>query len=196
MRVTCLRHGATEANVVGRFNGADDPLTMPERAYLSATRFDAAPYEAIHCSPDRRAVETAQCLKLPRWTLEPRIVERRFGIFEGLTAAECAARYPAEFARFRAFDADYAVPNGESRAENCARVVAWLRDAADRRHVLAITHGGTIDFLYRLSVGMALHGGDRIYSGGNATLAIFDVDWPNVRLVDFDAPLVSEARLR
>ena len=95
MRVACLRHGATDANLVGRFS-----------------------------SPHWRAVETAQCLKLADWTLEPRIVERRFG-----------------------------------------------------------------DFLYRFAVGIALHGGDRIYSGGNATLAIFDIDWPNVRLVDFDAPL-------
>ncbi|HTO58256.1 MAG TPA: histidine phosphatase family protein [Pseudomonadales bacterium] len=189
MRVVCLRHGATEGNVTGRFNGPDDPLTAPEREYLSATRFDAAPYDAIYCSPYRRAVETAQCLKLPRWTPEPRLVERRFGIFEGLTAAECTARYPEEFARFRAFDADYAAPNGESRAQNFARVADWVRDAAVAPRVLAITHGGTIDFLYRLAVGIALHGGDRIYSGDNATLAIFDIDWPNVRLVDFDAPL-------
>ena len=189
MRVVCLRHGATEGNVTGRFNGPDDPLTAPEREYLSATRFDAAPYDAIYCSPYRRAVETAQCLKLLRWTPEPRLVERRFGIFEGLTAAECTARYPEEFARFRAFDADYAAPNGESRAQNFARVADWVRDAAVVPRVLAITHGGTIDFLYRLAVGIALHGGDRIYSGDNATLAIFDIDWPNVRLVDFAAPL-------
>jgi len=64
-----------------------------------------------------------------------------------------------------------------------------VRDAAVHRRVLAITHGGTIDFLYRLAVGIAMHGSERIYSGGNATLAIFDVDWPNVRLIDFDAPL-------
>ena len=189
MRIACLRHGATDANLVGRFNGPHDPLTTAARASLAATRFDAATYDAIFCSPHRRAVETAQCLKLPGWTLEPRIVERRFGIFEGLTPGECAARYPTEYARFRAFDADYAVPNGESRAENLARVVAWVRDVAVHDRVLAITHGGTIDFLYRFAVGIALHGGDRIYSGGNATLAIFDIDWPNVRLVDFDAPL-------
>jgi broad specificity phosphatase PhoE len=81
------------------------------------------------------------------------------------------------------------VPDGESRAQNFERIVAWLRDIAAHRDVLAITHGGTIDFLYRLATGIALHGGDRIYSGNNATLAIFEVDWPNVRLVDFDAPL-------
>ena len=189
MRLYCLRHGITDANVVGRFNGPDDALTTSQRESLAAVEFDATPFDAVYCSPHRRAVETAQCLRLPTWTLEPRIVERRFGIFEGLTAAECAARFPTEFARFATFDADYVVPNGESRAQNLDRIVAWLHEIAVHREVLAITHGGTIDFLYRVAAGIALHGGPRIYSGDNATLAIFDVDWPNVRLVDFDAPL-------
>jgi 2,3-bisphosphoglycerate-dependent phosphoglycerate mutase len=189
MRLHCLRHGVTAANLDGRFNGPDDALTESQRAALSAVRFECAAYDAIHCSPHRRAVETAECLGLRSWTLEPRIAERRFGIFEGLTPAECAARFPGEFSRFATFDADYVVPNGESRAQNLERVVGWLRDIAGHREVLAITHGGTIDFLYRRAARIALHGGERIYSGDNATLAIFDVDWPNVRLVDFDAPL-------
>src|SRR5215467_466653 len=126
MRIACLRHGVTETNLLGRLSGPADPLTAAQRAALSLTRFDAARYDSIHCSPYHRAVETAQCLELPGWTLEPRIVERRFGIFEGLTPGECAARYPDDFARFRAFDADYAVPGGESRAQNLERVIAWV----------------------------------------------------------------------
>ena len=189
MRIHCLRHGVTHANVAGRFNAHDDPLTDAECAALSAVVFDASGFDAVHCSPSRRAVQTAQCLRIAHFTIEPRIAERNFGIFEGLTSDECAARFPDEFSRFRTFDADFVVPRGESRAQNFARVLEWVHDVATHRDVLAVTHGGTIDFLYRLAMGANLHGGDRIYAGANATLAIFDVDWPNVRLVDFDAPL-------
>src|SRR5262249_40906406 len=121
-----------------------------------------------------------------------------FGIFEGLTADECRTRFASEFARFVTFDADFVVPGGESRAQHLQRIVVWLRDVAIEfgggvgaasHRVLAITHGGTIDFLYRAAIGVPLHGGQRIHSGEHATLAIFEGDWPNVRLVDFDAPL-------
>jgi broad specificity phosphatase PhoE len=67
----------------------------------------------------------------------------------------------------------------------------WLRDVAHHRSVLAITHGGMIDFLYRLGTGTALHGGDQIFGGENAAISTFDVDWPSVALVEFSAPLTA-----
>lgn len=190
MLLHCIRHGITESNQVGRFNGlVDDPLTEPQRRALLDISFDASRYDAVFCSPLRRAVETAVCLGLERWTPEPRMAERNLGIFQGLTPDECHERYPDEFAIFRTFCGDFVIPNGESRDQNLARILAWLEDASSYDRVLAITHGGTIDFLYRLGTGLPIHGGSEIFSAGNATLSIFEVDWPDVRLIDYSIGL-------
>lgn len=198
MFIHCLRHGITEANQSHRFNGAlDDPLTEGQRAILQAVQFDHSRYDGIYCSPLRRAIETARCLKIPHWITEPRIAERHLGIFQGLTAEECHERYPDEFAAFLAFDAEFVIPDGESRGQNLARVLEWVQEVSHRdsppvrlrQRVLAITHGGTIDFLYRLGKRMPVHGGTQIFASENATLSIFEVHWPDVRLVDFSLGL-------
>lgn len=190
--IDCLRHGVTEANLAGRFNGAgDEPLSGTQRGRLLEIAFDWTPYDAIFASPLRRAVETAECLRIPKWTLEPRIAERDFGIFEGLTPEECERRFPEAYAAFRVIDADFVVPNGESRAQNLSRVLDWVQDLATYRRVLAITHGGTIDFLYRLGSGLPLHGGNGIYASENASMSTFAVEWPAVRMITYGVRLVA-----
>jgi broad specificity phosphatase PhoE len=190
MRLDLLRHGITASNDAARFNGwRDDGLTRAQRRRLASVRFEWRHYDVVYCSPLARCVETAACLGVETYRPEPRIVERGLGIFEGLTAEECRARHPDEFVRFLEFDADYRIPDGESRADNLERVTSWLEEASRFERVLAITHGGTIDFVFRLATGHTLHGGERIFAGANAALSEFEVEWPAVRLVEFARPL-------
>ena len=190
MVIHCLRHGITEGNLLGCFNGSnDDRLTERQRVAFLAVQFNSTRYQAIYCSPLRRAIETAECLRIPDWISEPRIAERNLGIFEGLTASDCRARFAEEFSRFQAFDADFAIPKGESRAQNLGRVLSWVEEVSGFDTVLAITHGGTIDFLYRIGTGLPLHGGDKIYSGSNAAISSFEVSWPKIHLVNYDVSL-------
>lgn len=148
MLLKLLRHGVTEANLNQRFNGMlDDPLLESQRRDLERITFDSTSYDVIYCSPLRRALETASHLRVRDWIAEPRIAERHLGIFQGLSAQECRERYPDEFRAFMEFDADFRIPGGESRAQNLARVMDWLSEAARHEEVLAITHGGTVDFV-------------------------------------------------
>jgi probable phosphoglycerate mutase len=186
MRLDLLRHGITALNDELRFNGwRDDALTPAQCASLARVRFDWRQYEVVYCSPLARCVETARCLRVGTYRTEPRISERNLGIFEGLTPQECRARHEHDFLRFLEFDADYRIPEGESRAENLARVLDWLEEARRFERVLAITHGGTIDFLFRIATGHSLHGGAEIFSGANAAMSEFEIEWPTVRLVEF-----------
>lgn len=192
MELHCLRHGTTHDNRAHRFNGMrGDGLTEEHLTELSTVSFESADYDVIYCSPLNRCIETAQALKIASWREEKRITERKLGVFEGLTAAQCQEQFPSEFAAFLGFDADFVIPGGESRAEHLARILAWLEEASSHNKVLAITHGGTIDFLYRLGSGFELHGGEVIFAGENSALSIFDVNWPNVRLVGFNDELLS-----
>jgi broad specificity phosphatase PhoE len=192
LTLDCIRHGETRSNQDGRYNGAsEESLTRGQCVQLAAVDFDSASYDAIFCSPRKRCVETATHLRVSDWQLEPRIVERNFGVLEGLTQSECHAQYPAEFAAFRAFDQHYVVPSGESRGEHHARMIDWIRSIEKLyRNVLVITHGGMIDLLYRLGAGEPVYdfeGG--IKAGGYATLSRFEVQWSRVRTLVFDVEL-------
>lgn len=192
LTLDCIRHGKTRSNQDGRYNGtSEESLTREQCVRLAAVDFDSSGYDAVFCSPRKRCVETATHLRVPDWQLEPRIVERNFGVLERLTQEECRVQYPAEFGAFRAFDRHYVVPSGESRGEHHDRMTDWIRSIEkSHRNVLAITHGGMIDFLYRLGAGRPLYdfeGG--IQAGGYAALSRFEVEWPRVRTLVFDIEL-------
>jgi broad specificity phosphatase PhoE len=190
MELWLVRHGLTALNVEGRFNGwREDSLLAEQADRLRSTRLELRRFDAIYCSALTRCIETARCLGIGSFRSEPRIAERKLGVFEGLTAVECRERFADDFAQFIVFDAEYRIPGGESRAENLERVMSWLREVGALRSVLAITHGGTIDFLYRLATGHPLHGGTEIFSGSSASVSEFEVDLPQVRLLGFDRPL-------
>lgn len=111
----------------------------------------------------------------------------------GRASCMCASRHGEAFEAFLAFDADYTIPEGESRGGHLARVLSWLEQIAKSgaARVLAITHGGTIDFLYRMAMAQPIHGGDEIFAGSNATLFRFEVGYPALRLITFAASLES-----
>lgn len=190
MKLYCLRHGITAGNLAGRMNGrTDDGLIEDQKRALETVAFDSSTFDAIYASPMRRCVETARHLGIPAWTEDSRLLERHLGLFEGLTSAEAETRHPEEFALFCSYDGDYCVPKGESRAQHFARLEAWLADVAHHESVLAITHGGIVDFLYRKGTDTPLHGGDSIFGGENASISSFDVEGPEVRLICFSVPV-------
>jgi broad specificity phosphatase PhoE len=189
-RVSLVRHGVTDRNIAGVFSGmGTEGITAEARRLLEAATFEIESYDAVHCSPAVRCVETARALGTGNFATDPRLAERDFGVFDGLTPAECQRRYPAEFEAFRRLDAGYAMPDGESRADHFGRIMSWLDDLAANSNVLAVTHGGTIDFLYRLGRGLELHGGGRVHAGPHAAITVVEVDGSEMVLVEFGRPL-------
>jgi len=192
MLLDVIRHGATATNSAGRFNTDAEHLLPSELHRLRAVTSPLGDYDLIFVSPLRRCIETAEALGLTRFETDARLRERHFGIFAGLTPSECMASFPMAFGAFARFDAAFAPDGGESRAQHVARIWAWLEDVCRRSpaRALAITHGGTLDFLYRQATGRDLHGGSQIYAGDNAALSSFRVEWPQIELIGFSQPLV------
>jgi len=85
--------------------------------------------------------------------------ERHYGAFQGLTYAQAKERLPAEYARFKAKDPQFAFGSGESlgdffaRATQCIQAIARRHDA---REVLVFTHGGVLEMAYRHATGCGL----------------------------------------
>jgi broad specificity phosphatase PhoE len=193
MILDCIRHGVTASNLEGRFNySGDEDLAPPALEVLASLRaIEAAHYTRVFVSPMRRAEETARRLGLKDWISEPRLAERGFGRFEGLTTAECAELHSPGFEIAHLMQPHFEIPDGETRAAHWARVQAWLGEVAAQRYerVLAVTHGGVIDFLYRQATGHPLHGSGMLFGGDNLTRSRFELAGGEIRLIAFAEPL-------
>jgi len=180
-KLIVIRHGETEWNREKRMQGTTDTqLSDVGRAQAQALgrRLAARPFGALYSSDLSRARETARAIAEHTGievVTDPRLQERRFGIFEGLLAAEIIARYPQEHARFSSRDPDYEVPGGESASNFSRRCLGCLAEIADRHRggqVVVVSHGLVLDALYRAANGLD-HGTPRPLPLINASMNHF-----------------------
>jgi broad specificity phosphatase PhoE len=146
------RHGETDWNRDGRFQGhADPPLNDlgREQARALAEVLAAEQLDAIYSSDLRRAHETALVVAEQRGldvVVDRDLRERDVGEWSGLTLPEIEERFPDELRRFREEGASV----GESREALSQRVVSAVRRIAaahPQGHVLVVTHGGALRVL-------------------------------------------------
>jgi alpha-ribazole phosphatase len=162
-RVILLRHGEPQAAVHGRcYGNLDVALSTTGRA--QADRLAAAlrdmPLAAIYASPRRRAIESAEPLAAALGlTVETRdgLREIDFGVLEGLTYDEAAARHPQFYAAWMASPTEVAFPGGESYRQVRARVLATLESlltAHAGRAFVVCAHGGVTRTLLAAALNM------------------------------------------
>ena len=153
-----IRHGETLWNRERRMQGHTDTLlseTGVRQARLLAQRLAQVEFDALYSSDSSRARETARSVAAVtghELSVEPRLRERHFGVFEGLTGAEIEASYPDEYLRFKSRDPDFVVPGGESAHAFRARALGCLHEIAQRHAddvVVVVTHGLVLDLAYR-----------------------------------------------
>ena len=147
--ILLARHGETDWNREGRFQGwADPPLNATGRAQavdLSVALMPEA-LAAVYSSPLRRAYETAAVVAASHG-LEPVTVdalrEVDVGSWSGLTRAEIEERFPQQYARWLGYGQGWT--DGETYDAMAERVVAALLELAVAHRgerILAVTHGG------------------------------------------------------
>lgn len=165
MTIFLARHGETEWNRVGRWQGNTDiPLSDVGRAQARqlAERLRSRGITEIFTSDLSRARETAEIvaelLGVTHLRSDPRLRERGFGCFEGLTREECEERHAEVWARYLADRRT--VPTGaEPQDQVVARVVAALTSVATSvdlgGHVLVVSHGAAIRSFVHTVTGVA-----------------------------------------
>lgn len=131
------RHGQTEYNRAGRVQGRDDvPLNEAGLGQAAAAAPELAALEptGIVCSPLARARGTAEALARVTGldvVVEPDLIERSFGVWEGLSGREIEAGWPEAYRIWR----DGGDPEGvgvETRAAVATRVGDALKGIAAR----------------------------------------------------------------
>lgn len=164
MQLILIRHGETVWNKERRMQGhSDSPLSEKglQQARLLGKRLGQMPFNVLYSSDSGRAHHTARCVAEVTGhdiVVEPRLRERNFGVFEGLTRDEMIARFPEAYARFKERDQHFAMPRGESGVEFRRRTTACMEEIAARHPqqlVVVVTHGLVLDVFYRIAMGIA-----------------------------------------
>jgi broad specificity phosphatase PhoE len=152
--VHLIRHGETEWNCTGRWQGhLDVPLNAAGREQASrlARRLaeERMQFDALYSSDLKRAWETAEpiggALGLSP-AASPSLREIDLGAWSGKTREEIARQFPAEWQKLHS-EEDVPRGGGETFAAFQQRVLGWLNRAAEEhagKTICVVTHGGCI----------------------------------------------------
>ncbi len=153
LRMLLVRHGETDWNREGRFQGIKDiPLNDRgrEQADKAATYLKAVQIDKAVSSPMLRPKETAEIILQhhPHITLEtdPELCEIGHGLWEGKLETEIEAAYPGLLAQWKTAPETVQMPEGENLQQVWDRAVAaWTAIATrfssgDPKTVLVVAH--------------------------------------------------------
>jgi len=180
-----LRHGQTDWNVTGRWQGQTSGApglndtgraqAISAREHLTGLRF-----AAIYCSDLLRARQTAELISESlnlNITLELRLREMHLGVWEGMLSSEIEARYPQELAE-RAHDPLHAhPPQGESPLEVEERVIPAVMDIAKKYpddSVLIVSHGVSLAVIICHAQGISM---EEVYEHVPENAKPYRVEW-------------------
>jgi len=133
-----IRHGQTDWNVEGRWQGqADPPLSEVGRrqAQCIGQCQHQFGFAALYSSDLRRSLETAQIIGKEMGLeviLEPRLREVNLGQWQGMLSGDIAAQYPDAFRRWHESPVSVQPPGGESIPSLAARVLEAIHEIIAR----------------------------------------------------------------
>lgn len=155
-RLILIRHGETDWNVQGRWQGHTDiPLNQNghEQSRQLANDLKNDHIDAIYTSDLQRARQTARLLSEEKGVaiqVDPRLREINLGVWEGLTRPEIEENYLKELEERRIDQFNVAAPEGETGAQVQKRSLAAIGDIMSRHptgSVAIIAHGYTLAVL-------------------------------------------------
>jgi probable phosphoglycerate mutase len=151
-RLLLWRHGQTEWNAADRVQGQTDV----ELSDVGRAQADAAAARLVGLHPDlivasdlRRAADTAATLAALTGLdvgFDPRLRERHYGVWQGLTNPEIAARWPVDYERWRSGLPLHGL-GIEDLDELGKRVAGALQDVSNRAPggtIVVASHGSAI----------------------------------------------------
>jgi alpha-ribazole phosphatase len=153
IRLLLVRHGQTAWSIEHRYQGKTDTALdeIGQRQAAALGRyFGNVAVDAIYSSTLRRAEQTAAAISSAASvpvSLDERLRETSFGLWEGLTYSEIKGRYPQELAAWQNDPMRHTPPQGENLQQLSTRVASFLRDL-EQQHagqtVVCVAHGGVV----------------------------------------------------
>ena len=195
MKFYLLRHGETEWNKLGKFQGLTD-VSLNERGFAQArdSARAALAWEpaALYASSLTRTVQVAE--EIRRITgvsvvTDPGLRELSLGDLEGVTGAEMRAGWPEVYETWRNNPAEVVMPNGESLAqlqERAWQVILEIEQGhAGDEAVVVVSHNFTIRTIICAILDIPLYNFHRM-SLGLGSLCAFESDGNGRRLITYN----------
>lgn len=177
--VSLFRHGQSEANVSGRWQGrSDSPLTARGRDQVAAAALSAPELEALFTSPLGRTVESASILGATTGVAiadSEGLIEMSFGSWENLKTDEAMAVDPELFDLI--YNRGEDMPrggDGETFAEAGRRVrttIEALAAETEFDHIGVVSHGAAIRSYITGVVGLSFPTRNRIPIPRNSSMS-------------------------
>lgn len=165
VKVVFVRHGQTEWNVSGRYQGQSDVALSAagiEQAEKLAANFPVEHIDAIYASDLIRARVTAEMVA-KRFglgvNLEPAFRELSFGDWEGLTYEQIVASWPDAMENFLAHPDILDIPHGESFPEVQQRAMSRLQELIQKHEgqtIMVAAHGAVLRTMLTAALHMPL----------------------------------------
>ncbi|WP_303104298.1 histidine phosphatase family protein [uncultured Mitsuokella sp.] len=201
IRFILVRHGQTEWNVGGRYQGQSDVALTEEgrqQARLLAENFPVAEVHRIYASDLKRASETADIIAarfgLPV-TKDKIFRELSFGDWEGLTYKEIVSRWPDAMENFLRHPDKLNIPHGETFQEVQQRAMkglyAIMADPANEdKTIVIVAHGAILRTILTAQLHMSLEYAWSIRQFNTAVNIVrYDEGRPTVELINGTAHL-------
>jgi broad specificity phosphatase PhoE len=151
-----MRHGETEWNVLGKFQGHENsPLTEVGRAQAAhqfklLDRLEGSEGLQAYVSPQGRTVETAKiALDGREFSQDARLMEIAFGDWEGMPRTEIKQIIGESFDTFQWY---FESPGGEDYDAIYTRVLSFLLEI--KEPAIIVTHGVTMMILRGICMGL------------------------------------------
>jgi alpha-ribazole phosphatase len=168
MRLLLTRHGQTDWNIAGRYQGQSDiPLnqTGQSQAEGLAKRLSLETIHAVYASDLSRAADTAsRILSMQQRAAvlhtDVRWRELSFGDWEGMNYKEMSAHSPDVFAKWMLDPQHVSTPNGETLDHLAERVHAAFVELKNKHKdetVLVVSHSGALQALLAFTLGVDLN---------------------------------------
>lgn len=166
MKLLLTRHGQTDWNIAGRYQGQSDiPLnkTGCKQAEQLAKRLSTEKIDVIYSSDLSRAFDTAQAVANFHHLeiqLDSCWRELSFGDWEGMTYQEMSAHSPELFEQWMQDSANTSTPNGESLKQLADRVKHAFDEIKNKHKdqtVLVVSHSGALQALLATLLGIDLN---------------------------------------
>ncbi|MFZ5936704.1 phosphoglycerate mutase [Pseudomonas putida] len=133
VHLTLLCHALTQAQKSGRLAQPDDGILS-----LTVEPLPIPPATQLMAAPEPRAAQTAQWLS-SQAQIEPALADCALGQWQGLPLKQLQAEQPQALAQW--LNDPFSAPHGgESFAQVCERVGAWLMAFDRPGEWLAVTH--------------------------------------------------------
>ncbi len=177
--VSLYRHGQSEANLEGRWQGrTDSPLTALGREQVKAASTVAPPMQSLFTSPLGRTVETASIIGGVVGVSpvdDEGLIEMAFGRWENMTTDEAVSSDPELFEQI--FTEGLDMPRGRDgesftqTGERLSVTIESLVTLTGHTHIGAVSHGAALRSYITHVMGLTFSTRDRFPNPRNSSMS-------------------------